>query len=173
MLAYFKNKLGTVDIAIEVGVWRGKFSLEMIRALSPAQFYGVDPYRIFPGMVSAPSAEYREQSKLDILAETSKNKLESHGGKLIREVSAQAASQFEDNSIDIVYLDGDHTYKGVITDIDAWLPKIKIGGFLCGHDYCEGKTGLGFDYGVIEAVNEKFENFSVTKDRPASWFVEK
>ena len=53
-----------------------------------------------------------------------------------------------DGVIDVVYIDGLHTYEGVKADIPAWLPKLKQGGFLCGHDY-QSKF-----QGVIDAVNE-------------------
>ncbi len=39
------------------------------------------------------------------------------------------------NLLDFVYIDGDHSYEGVLADIDAWWPLIRSGGFLCGHDW--------------------------------------
>lgn len=41
----------------------------------------------------------------------------------------------KDGSIDVVYIDGDHSYESVLQDCELWYPKIKSGGFLCGHDY--------------------------------------
>jgi hypothetical protein len=42
---------------------------------------------------------------------------------------------FEDNSLDFVYIDANHTYEGVKEDIKYWYPKVKPGGLLLGHDY--------------------------------------
>jgi len=49
--------------------------------------------------------------------------------------SAKAASQFVDKSIDAVFIDAAHDYQSVCNDIIAWLPKVKDGGVLSGHDY--------------------------------------
>jgi hypothetical protein len=49
--------------------------------------------------------------------------------------SKKAVKLFDDNSLDFVYIDGLHTCEGVKEDIELWLPKIKKGGFIGGHDY--------------------------------------
>lgn len=49
--------------------------------------------------------------------------------------SVPASRAFDDQSLDLVYLDGSHRLQDVINDVNAWLPKIKHGGFLTGHDY--------------------------------------
>ncbi|MFP3344628.1 class I SAM-dependent methyltransferase, partial [Halomonas sp. SIMBA_159] len=41
--------------------------------------------------------------------------------------SEEVASEFRDNSIDLIYIDGDHTYEGVKKDIQAWISKVKLG----------------------------------------------
>jgi len=65
-----------------------------------------------------------------------------------RLTSDDAVHLFEDESIDVLYIDGLHTYEQVKTDIINYLPKIKKGGFICGHDYHQNWTG------VIQAINE-------------------
>jgi len=65
--------------------------------------------------------------------------------------SVEASKEFEDESLDFVYIDADHLYEPVKADITAWLPKVKKGGVIGGHDY---------DYhirpSVKEAVDEAF-----------------
>lgn len=57
--------------------------------------------------------------------------------------------KLEDNKYDMVYIDGGHTYEQVKKDIVNYLPKIKIGGIISGHDYSpEGWVG------VVKAINE-------------------
>lgn len=50
--------------------------------------------------------------------------------------SPEAAAHFVDESVDVVFVDGDHTHDGVRGDILAWWPKLKSGGFMAGDDYC-------------------------------------
>jgi predicted O-methyltransferase YrrM len=65
--------------------------------------------------------------------------------------TVSAASLFGDKAFDFVFVDADHTYEGVRADIDAWLPKVRPGGWLMGHDF----NPRDFP-GVVQAVNEKF-----------------
>jgi hypothetical protein len=52
----------------------------------------------------------------------------------VRGSSLDAAMLFEDNSLDGVFIDGLHLYPDVLADIDAYLPKVRSGGTLFGHD---------------------------------------
>jgi cephalosporin hydroxylase len=62
--------------------------------------------------------------------------------------SDQAYMLWEDDSVNLVCIDGDHSYDAVKKDIQLYLPKVKRGGILCGHDY-----GGNWE-GVIRAVDE-------------------
>lgn len=62
--------------------------------------------------------------------------------------SPQAAHIFPDNFLGAVFIDGDHDYGPAKADITAWWPKIRPGGYLCGHDY--GSTFPGVDQAVTE-----------------------
>ena len=74
------------------------------------------------------------------------------GSKLIvhDKNSKEAAAEFEDGTMDIVYLDTSHDFDSVCADIDAWWPKVRVGGILCGDDYIDGWQG------VVKAVNMNF-----------------
>jgi precorrin-6B methylase 2 len=48
--------------------------------------------------------------------------------------SVSASQQVENESLDFVFIDGDHRYKGVLDDINSWMPKLRYGGIMAGHD---------------------------------------
>jgi len=88
----------------------------------------------------------QEAQEKDIHAEFMKNVGHYENLKVLKMPSLEAARQFEDKSVDMVFIDGGHTYAEVKADIEAWLPKAKK--LICGHDY----TWMS----VQEAVTEKF-----------------
>lgn len=67
----------------------------------------------------------------------------------IKKSSEEAVKSFPDVSLEFVYLDGNHEYEALRQDIMLWLPKIRIGGFLCGHDIKQKRFP-----GVTKAVKE-------------------
>lgn len=72
--------------------------------------------------------------------------------------SVDVARPYGDHSLDAVFIDADHTYEAVKADIEAWLPKVKHGGILAGHDFCEFAP---MNFGVVRAVQERFKRFEV------------
>ena len=80
--------------------------------------------------------------------------------------SDDAIEIFNDESIDIVYIDAMHDYAAVDNDIENWIKKIKPNGFIAGHDYSERWSG------VVQAIDKHFGNpDKVFKD--TSWVVRK
>ena len=68
-----------------------------------------------------------------------------------KEYSVDAAKLFDDHSLDLVFIDANHTYEHVTEDLAAWYPKIRDGGILSGHDWSDDFPG------VEKAVREYFE----------------
>ena len=66
--------------------------------------------------------------------------------------SYNVVNNFKDNDYDFIYIDGSHTYESVKRDLELYLPKLKKGGIIGGHDYSQIWPG------VIEAVNEVVGN---------------
>lgn len=67
--------------------------------------------------------------------------------------SVDAAKLFPENHFDLIFIDADHSYEAVKADIEAWWPKLKVGGILCFHDY--DHNGRSWP-GVHDAVHERF-----------------
>ena len=74
--------------------------------------------------------------------------------------SLDAARLFADESVDFVFLDAYHSYEAVKADITHWLPKVKPGGVLAGHDYFGNPAVWP---GVRKAADELLSNFRVSE----------
>jgi cephalosporin hydroxylase len=73
------------------------------------------------------------------------NKVE-YPKNILRMDTFEASKLFDDNSLDFVYIDTAHEYEHVAKEILAWYPKVKVGGYLAGHDI--------YFPGVNQAVRE-------------------
>lgn len=139
----YLNK-STLKIA-EVGVYKGKMTamwnlILMVNNIS----YEYDAIDHFRG-----STEH--DNTVDYYGITKEN-LNHISDKIniIRNDSLNQSEKYDDECLDIVYIDASHDYESVKKDIEAWYPKVKYGGVLCGDDYIRGWDG------VIKAVDEKF-----------------
>lgn len=65
--------------------------------------------------------------------------------------STQFLEEFADESLDFVYIDANHSYEYVKSDIENWKKKIKKGGFIGGHDFSYKFLG------TIQAVYEHYD----------------
>jgi hypothetical protein len=149
-------------VGVEVGVEQAMFS--RVICLTADKLYGVDPLKAYKGY-----REHVTQSKLDGFYEKVMQRMETYNFEFIRKFSVDAAKDFEDESLDFVYIDANHDYESVKADIEAWLPKVKKGGIISGHDYCRRGN---MNFGVIEAVNEKFSEITLYKgDKSPSWMT--
>lgn len=80
---------------------------------------------------------------------------------------SDALEKFQNNFFDLVYIDASHWYDDVIKDIEGWLPKVKKGGYLVGHDYKEGID-------VFYAVNDYFgKTHSIVRYPDTIWLIKK
>jgi hypothetical protein len=88
--------------------------------------------------------------------------------KIMKLKSVEAASLFPNEYFDMVYIDGDHSYSEVKKDIKAWLPKIKKGGIISGHDYARNRENHNE---VAKVVDEIFgKDFFL--ERCSIWYKE-
>ncbi len=75
--------------------------------------------------------------------------------------SRVAHEEFQNGSLDLVFIDANHSYEGIKADIENFLPKIRHGGHIGGHDYTEAP-------GVLQAVDETFGPCPASN---SSWLV--
>lgn len=119
---------------VEVGVAFGGHSEAILKHTRVEQLIGVDSYRH--------RSDYADPMNLpqpvfDALYARTRDRLAPFGNRnlLMREESSQAADSFKDDELDFVYLDADHSEDGVFNDLCAWVPRVRIGGIIAGHDY--------------------------------------
>lgn len=120
-------------IGVEVGVAHGGHSLTILEKTKVKKLYCIDPYKHIKGYDDPMNIS---QKAFDLLFIQAQNRLSHHASRVefIRKPSKLAAQKIQE-PLDFVYLDGDHSYEGVATDLISWYCKIRIGGIIGGHDY--------------------------------------
>lgn len=145
---------------VEIGVKHGINAYALLKSHSKLYLHLIDPW-------NSPEITYRtdeayprrwskSQSKWDRIYRKVIRKLKfaKHRVTIHRMLSAEAASNnLFSKPLDFVFIDGNHNYEAVKKDIEMWAPKIREGGWLCGHDYNTRKDKTG-EYGVKRAVDE-------------------
>jgi len=79
-------------------------------------------------------------------------------------------NKFDNESLDVDYIDADHNYDSVVRDIQDYLPKIRLGGFICGHDY-DRIAWPGVVKAVDECAHRLNKQLAIFKD--TSWLLNK
>lgn len=150
---------------VEVGTWFGDTAKVICEAIdakkSGALLYCVDTWAGSPGEWTGSMAAASTPDELFV--QFSKNCQEYLQQGCIcpqRLPSLDAAPLISDGRLDFVFIDANHEYEAVKADIEAWLPKVRKGGILCGHDYSDGPLPGGdgklWFPGVKQAVDEAF-----------------
>lgn len=123
---------------VEIGVAFGGHLERLLQTTNIEKAYGIDPYHLFDSSTDSFIWEGKsyDQSDYDDLFIYTKNRLSKFPNvEIIRKSSEESVNIFTDGSIDIIFIDGEHTYSGVTNDINIWESKIKSGGVVSGHDY--------------------------------------
>lgn len=142
-------------VGAEIGVADGKFFSFMLDHCPELSMACIDPW--------APTPFYDQFWKPEVhdrnlrLAQERAARFDGRC-KLWRGASIQIAPAFGDGHFDFVFIDADHSYEGASSDIAAWTPKVRPGGFICGHDYQPRFQG------VIDAVDEVFPRPELKSD---------
>ncbi|MBE3094964.1 MAG: class I SAM-dependent methyltransferase [Actinobacteria bacterium] len=135
---------------IEIGVNDGENAKSILESINIRKLYLIDPY-----------SPYTEDGKLmdytDIEKVMKKTISPYHKfTKFIKDTSENAAIKIPDNSVDFIYIDGNHSYEYVKKDIELYYPKLKSNGIMGGHDFTPET------YGVAKAVIEFVEKNNIT-----------
>jgi hypothetical protein len=129
-------------VGAEIGVHRGEYSETLCKNNPGLKLYGVDPYKAYD--------QYNNQQEVDDYNEEAKTRLEPYNYRFITKPSLDAVRDFEDESLDFVYIDGNHEFDYVTADMTLWSEKVKPGGIISGHDYIRFSNQR--HHQVVEAI---------------------
>jgi Methyltransferase domain len=144
-------------VVAEIGVALGDFSEAMLAHLAPRRFDAFDLFKMheaesFWGRSSVNwfgGLSHRAHYERRFADEIAAGKLHIHEGDSSLEMEKQP-----DSTYDVIYIDGDHSYEGVIRDANVSARKLKSNGTLIFNDYIIFDHVLGVPYGVVPVVHE-------------------
>ena len=148
MYSNMVRHFGTGSHFVEIGCWKGQsasfMGVEIHNSRKNIKFDCVDHWSHAEGCPN-PTWMPTEKSLFEVFL--SNTERVNHIITPVKMMSTDAAKKYWDNSLDFVFIDGDHTHEACKADILAWLPKMKDGSILAGHDY-------GWCTGVRTAVHD-------------------
>lgn len=169
------NKYKKENILVyEIGAWTGASTCCLASAIKPlnGRLVSIDNFE------GSNDLQNKITKRMDVRQSLDRNLKRFEVDDIVEVVIANSNDyvlQVPDESIDFLFIDGDHRYSQVKKDLDNWLPKMKPNGIICGHDYNGTEYNEEFievdavkqvHHGVIKAVNEKFglENIRLFAD---------
>lgn len=169
------NELG-FNLGAEIGVYRAFYSKKLMHYIDNLYLIGVDSWAVYD--------KYKDYSGNDIVdAERESREVYSVWGnkaEIRKGWSRDIVNTVEDESLDFVYIDGNHALEYVIEDIKLWSKKVKKGGIVSGHDYDDYTNNKRWDHMHVEIAVEAWRKaykikplFVMENNRNKSWFYVK
>jgi len=140
---------------VEVGVFRGDFSFELLEIISPEKLHLIDPWKNLDDPTLSDSW-YHVESKHDMdaihasVCHRFASEIETGQVEIQRGKTQDVLPGLPDTSLDFAYVDGDHRFEGVLLDLDLLAPKMKPGATIMLDDYVLGRW---WGDGVVRALN--------------------
>ena len=136
----------------EIGCWKGVSVIYLTKKLisrnTPFEVVAVDLWDLFDGNSNG---EGLQKESWNIFNNNISKEGLSDLISIIKNESSVSSSFFADGYFDVVFIDASHDYESVKRDITSWLPKVRKGGLIGGHDYSDSE-------GVRKSVHEIFGN---------------
>lgn len=158
-LSWLYQTAKNMDSIIEIGSWKGRSTFALLSGCKGI-VHAVDH---FLGNEGKRDSDCKEAKTGDIYNQFLNNVGHFGNLKVYKMDSLSASKLFEDNSVDMVFIDAGHTYNEVVADIEAWAPKARK--LVCGHD-APMKS-------VIRAVKDKLGESKINTKDGHIWTIEK
>lgn len=142
-------------IIAEIGVFEGEFSKIIFNTCKPKKLYLIDLFHGYFGSGDKDGKNYH-YVQLEDEMEKIKNYFLSNDNVIIKKLdSISFLNSIDNDYLDMVYIDADHSYMSVLNDLKLSFKKVKKGGYICGHDYVKNTE-------AEKAVNDFCEIFNLT-----------
>jgi hypothetical protein len=141
----------------ELGVFKGDFSKELFEIMLPSNLYLID---IFNGIMGSGDKDGNNMQYINLNEHYTNlnNYFTSFSNvKLLKGTTLEQMSKFEDDYLDMVYIDASHEYLDVKNDLEISYHKVKSNGYILGHDYEPNRFP-----GVVNAVNEFCDKYNLS-----------
>lgn len=152
----------------EIGTKEGRLTSFILEHCPDVKVYGCDPWiKQAPG--PDPKAETYEDWDFEEIADQFFKRIEPWKDRchFARLTGAAFSKEFEEDSLDCVFLDARHDYASVLEDISTWYTKVRPGGFITGHDFNHKWPG------VQRAVADHFPLMQVIAAEDSVWIYAK
>lgn len=186
---------GSVDLAklfaelgftngVEIGTDEGIYAEFLLKTIPNLTLYCVDPWLAEAYEPGEQPESGEDQAFFDKRAIETLDRLKGLKAIIKRKTSLEALEDFEDDSLDFVYIDGNHDFLNVIQDIQGWLKKVRPGGIISGHDYVRypfkkynhvkaAVQAYARSYHLLPVFAVLHTREGLRRDRYRSWFIVK
>ena len=149
--------LAGVKEAAEIGVFQGLYSEALCQKIPGLHLLCVDTWK--------PSRNHKNPVRMERYYRHAQKRLAPFKTTFMRMTSLEAATLVNDNSLDAVYIDALHDYKNVLDDLNAWVPKVRPGGIIAGHDWSHpGVTAAVVEFTEIHGIEQIYTTINCDAD---------
>jgi hypothetical protein len=156
-LAMFFGEMGFTRGA-EIGVAEGIYSKVLCTHIPNLHLLAVDLWDTYDRGDEWHKARMKNRDEQERCLALAHAKLDAYGATFIRKPSVEGARDIADDSLDFVYIDGNHSFDYVMQDMIVWSPKVRVDGIVALHDYYRFRGA-----GVVDAVNAYTHAHQVTE----------
>lgn len=169
----------------EIGTDQGEYAEVLIDLIPNLHLSCIDPWKAAAYEPNEQPESREDQEFFDKRYDETMRRLSGAPHlRIYRKTSMEALEHFDDNSLDFVYIDGNHDFLNVAQDMHYWLKKVRPGGILSGHDFVRYPSRK-FNHvkKVVEAYATSYHllpvflvtptNQGMRRDRFRSWFLVK
>lgn len=179
LINFLKFKQANLSLCLEIGSYIGESTLIFLSEPQVKFIYCVDTWDSYPNLTLS-SMPFLEEKDIKMVKKLFYQNLEKDilSGRCIPvENSSENAFRNLDILFDVIYIDGSHKYEDVLQDLQRWYSKLKINGFICGHDFnFDRNSGFYSNTAAIQDFVKSISQYSTIEFhifKDGSWAFQK